>query len=87
MAFAIGQQPGVELGFDRLVEVVYPAVSFGQVVHDEASVYGVDHVMHSTYQDRICSYPFYINALTPNFRPRYPELTLLISRGSTTSPR
>ena len=34
--------------------------------------------MHSTYQDSIGSYPFHINALTPNFRPCYPELTLLI---------
>ncbi len=42
MVFAISQQSGVELRFEHFVKVVYPAVSLGQIVHDEASEYGVD---------------------------------------------
>ncbi|MCM8578118.1 hypothetical protein [Accumulibacter sp.] len=76
MPLAISHQPGLELGFDRFVEVVHPAVSLGQIVHDEASVYVVDQVMHSNGQDNIGSYPFHINVLTLIFWLRYPELTL-----------
>ena len=36
MTLAIGQQPGVQLGFDRFVKVVYQAVSLGKIVHDES---------------------------------------------------
>jgi len=76
MALAIGQQPGVELRFERFVKVVHPAVSLGQIVHDEASVYGVDQVMHSMNQDNVDDHPFLINGLVPHFWLRYPELTL-----------
>ena len=76
MALAIGQQPGVELRFERFVKVVHQAVSLGQIVHDEASVYVVDQVMHSNGQDNIGSYPFHINVLTLIFWLRYSELVL-----------
>jgi len=48
MALAIGQQPGFQLRFERFVTVDHPAVSPGQIVHDEASVYVVDQLVQCT---------------------------------------